>query len=310
MGVARIGSRRSPLAMWQADFVRGRLLRVHPGLEVEVLGIMSEGDRILNAPLASAGGKGLFLKELEEALLAGRVDLAVHSMKDVTVTLPDGLCIAAVCAREDPRDAFVSNRYRSLDKLPEGGVVGSCSLRRQSILRRRYPHLEARNLRGNVNTRLARLDDGDYDALILAAAGLKRLGLSARIRAELSEDRFLPAVGQGALGIECRADDADTRRLVEPWNDAGTRACVDAERAVNRALGGGCHLPVAAHAILDNGELWLRALVGAPRGGGVLEAQGRGAEPRALGEKVARELLDKGAGEMLKDVRANSGQGT
>ncbi|KAA3625872.1 MAG: hydroxymethylbilane synthase, partial [Proteobacteria bacterium] len=278
MNSLKIGTRRSQLALWQARFVRDALARAHAGISVELVEIVSQGDKTLDVPLSKVGGKGLFLKELEEALIDGSVDMAVHSMKDVTVTLPAGLHIPTICVRDDPRDAFVSNRFDSLDEMPPGSVVGSCSLRRQCILRHRYPHLRVENLRGNVNTRLARLDNGEYDALILACAGLKRLDMPHRIRQALDPSVFLPAVGQGAVGIECRIDDHRAGDAVDALRHGESALCVGAERVVNEALEGGCHVPIAAHAVLeDDGGMWLRALVGQPDGSRILFAEGRAA---------------------------------
>lgn len=300
----RIGTRKSQLALWQAEYVRARLLDLDPQLRVELVKMTTEGDRILDRTLALAGGKGLFTKELELALFDGRADLAVHSMKDVTVTLPDGLHIAAICEREDPRDAFVSNRFAALAELPPAGRVGTASLRRQSQLRARFPRLEIIDLRGNVNTRLARLDAGDFDAIILAAAGLKRLGFADRIRGYLAIDDSLPAVGQGAIGIECRVDDPDTNRLVAALNHEPTALCVRAERALNARLAGGCQVPVGGFATLDGGRLRLRGFVGAPDGLRILRAHADGPAnaPEALGAEVAGQLLAQGAQAILDRV--------
>ncbi len=306
MNLIRIGTRQSQLALWQANYVRDRLLESHPGLEVELVGITSQGDKTLDVPLSQVGGKGLFLKELEEALVDGRVDLAVHSMKDVTVTLPDGLHIPVICEREDPRDALVSSGYASLESMPEGAVVGSCSLRRRCILRHRYPQLKVENLRGNVNTRLARLDAGDYDALILACAGLRRLEMPQRIRAALDPSVFLPAVGQGAVGIECRIDAPRVNALIAPLDHADTHLRVRAERIVNEALEGGCHVPLAAHARLSGDSIEIEALVGEPEGGRVLRSTRTGAraDAEAVASEVAEDLLARGAGEILRAVYA------
>lgn len=308
MNPIRIGTRRSQLAMWQAQYVADALTARYAGIEVELVGITSAGDKTLDVPLSKVGGKGLFLKELEEALLDGRVDIAVHSMKDVTVSLPDGLHIPVICERADPRDAFVSNGYDHLDDMPGGARVGSCSLRRQCILRARYPHLVVDNLRGNVNTRLARLDAGDYDALILACAGLERLQMGDRIRAALEPEDSLPAVGQGAVGIECRVDDERTNTLLRPLHHCESAVRVAAERAVNAALEGGCHVPLAAYATLDHESLWLRALVGEPDGSRVLYAEGHGTpdEADSLGARVAADLRAQGAGEILAAVFARA----
>jgi hydroxymethylbilane synthase len=268
----------------------------------------TSGDKFLDAPLSKVGGKGLFVKELEAGLLDGRADLAVHSLKDVPVEFPPGLELAVVMEREDPRDALVSSRYASLDELPAGSRVGSCSLRRQCILRNRFPHLKVDNLRGNVNTRLARLDNGDYDAVILACAGLKRLEMPHRIRQALPDDVFLPAVGQGAVGIECRVDDERVNALLEPLNHEETARCVAAERIVNAALEGGCHVPIAAHAVLDSGVMFLRALVGEPDGTRLLRAGGEADVGHAqdLARRVAEDLLDQGAGDILAGVYARA----
>lgn len=308
MNLIKIGTRASQLALWQAHYVANNLRRIHSGIQVELVEITSQGDKTLDVPLSAVGGKGLFLKELEEALLDDSIDLAVHSMKDVTVTLPDGLHIPIICKRDDPRDAFVSNRYASLKEMPEGAVVGSCSLRRRSILRHHYPHLRVENLRGNVNTRLKRLDDGDYDAIILACAGLKRLDMAERIRTPLDTDVFLPAVGQGAVGIECRINDARVNQLIAPLSHDKTARCVAAERIVNEALDGGCHVPIAAFATIDKNQLALRALVGDPDGGQLLTARGVAEIDKAndLARNVAEQLLEKGAGDILRDVYATA----
>lgn len=306
----RIGTRKSPLALWQAHYVRDALMAAHEGLQVELVEIVSEGDKHLKTPLAKIGGKGLFLKELETALLAGEVDIAVHSMKDVTVELPDGLHISVICEREDPRDAFVSNHYDALEALPEGAKIGTCSLRRKCQLAAQFPHLELIDLRGNVNTRLQRLDDGDFDAIILAAAGLKRLGFDARIRLEIPTTQSLPAVGQEAVCIESRADDAQVNALIAPLNHTLTAQCVQAERAANKMLGGGCHVPVAAYATIDGNKMYLRALVGAVDGTTILRAEQTGTRDTAatLGETAAEELLQQGAGDILKVVYESLGR--
>jgi hydroxymethylbilane synthase len=304
----RIATRRSQLALWQAWYVRDRLLECHPGIGVEIVELVSEGDRTLDVPLSRVGGKGLFLKELEQAILRGDCDIAVHSMKDVTVELPRGLTIATICPREDPRDAFVSNRYGGLGEMPAGAVVGTCSLRRGCQIRAAFPHLEVRNLRGNVNTRLGRLDDGDYDALILAVAGLMRLEFHQRIRECIDTDTVLPAVGQGAVGIECRQDDDEIRQLLAPLADAGATLRVRAERAANAGLGGGCHVPVAVFAEIGNGDMHVRGLVGEPDGSRILRAEARGdpATAEDLGRQVAEQLLAQGGGEILARVYAST----
>ncbi len=308
-GVLRIATRRSPLALWQARWVAERLQALHPGLEVELVGMTTQGDRILDSPLARVGGKGLFVKELEQGLLDGRADLAVHSMKDVPVELPRGLHLPVVCPREDPRDAFVSPRYADLAELPPGARVGTSSLRRQCQLRARRPDLQVLDLRGNVGTRLAKLDRGEYEAVVLAAAGLRRLGLEGRIRRLLAVEESLPAIGQGAIGIECRRGDGRVEGLIAPLDHPETHCCVRAERAVNRRLHGGCQVPLAAHAVLRGGRLELAALVGYPDGSLVLRAcrEGPASDPEALGEAVAEELLARGAGRILEAVLGAAG---
>jgi len=301
----RIGTRKSPLALWQAEFVRDELLKLDSSLTVELVKLTTQGDKMLDTSLAKVGGKGLFIKELEQRLLDGSADLAVHSLKDVTVTLPDGLALVAYCSREDPRDAFVSNQYESLEDLPAGARVGTSSLRRQCQLRARYPQLEIIGLRGNVNTRLAKLDAGEFDAIILATAGLKRLGMSDRIRESISTDVLLPAVGQGVVCIETRNSDRELVDLVVRLNDPATETCVIAERAVNRALEGGCQVPIGAFAeISEDGSLHVRGLVGDPDGNEILTANDSGStgEAEQIGQRVAQALLDKGAGKILEKV--------
>ena len=298
----RIATRKSALALWQAEYVKARLEQAHPGLKVSLVPMVSRGDKLLDAPLAKIGGKGLFVKELETALLENEADIAVHSMKDVPMDFPEGLGLYCICEREDPRDAFVSNTYSSLDALPEGSVVGTSSLRRQAQLLARRPDLKIQFLRGNVNTRLAKLDAGEYDAIILAAAGLIRLGFEARIRASISVDDSLPAGGQGAVGIECRTADAEIHALLAPLHHAETAARVAAERALNKRLNGGCQVPIACYALLEGEQLWLRGLVGQPDGGLLLRAEGRGSDAEALGVQVAEQLLAQGAEAILKAV--------
>jgi hydroxymethylbilane synthase len=302
--VLRIATRQSPLALWQAHYVKQRLETCHAGLRVELVPMVTRGDVILDTPLAKVGGKGLFVKELELALLEGRADIAVHSMKDVPVDFPEGLGLVTICEREDPRDAFVSNHYDSLDALPQGSIVGTSSLRRQCQLAEYRPDLIIRSLRGNVGTRLSKLDNGEYDAIILAVAGLKRLGLESRIKAALSPEQSLPAVGQGAVGIECRLDDTRTHALLAPLNHDETAIRVQAERAMNTRLEGGCQVPIGSYAELTDGELWLRALVGAPDGSQMVRGERRGKPQDAeqLGISLAEELLDNGAREILADV--------
>ncbi len=290
--------------MWQAVFVRDAIMRAHPDLNIELVGITTEGDRTLDVPLASKGGKGLFLKELEQALLEHRIDLAVHSMKDVTVTEPEGLHIPVICERENPCDALVSSRYADLQDLPVGAVVGTCSLRRQAVLRHRFPELEVENLRGNINRRLARLDAGDFDAIILATAGLVRLQMQERIRQIIAPEVMLPAVGQGAVGIQCRLDDDETSRLLSPLDHPATHLRVRAERAVNAELGGGCHVPIGAYAEIQGEQLSLCGLVGRPDGSEVLfaAAEGQLADPEAIGRALAEDLLSQGAQTILQSV--------
>ncbi|KTT55069.1 porphobilinogen deaminase [Pseudomonas oryzihabitans] len=305
----RIATRQSALALWQADYVKARLEAAHPGLRVTLLPMTSRGDKLLDAPLAKIGGKGLFVKELENALLDGSADIAVHSMKDVPMEFPAGLGLYAICEREDPRDAFVSNRYQGLAELPQGSVVGTSSLRRQAQLLALRPDLEIRFLRGNVNTRLAKLDADDYDAIILAAAGLIRLGFAERIREYLTVEDSLPAGGQGAVGIECRTDDAEVHTLLEPLHHFDTERRVAAERALNRRLNGGCQVPIACYAVQEGELLWLRGLVGQPDGGLLLRAEARGPlnDPAGLGVTVAEDLLAQGAQGILDAVYGASG---
>ncbi len=297
----RIATRGSPLALWQAEHVRARLEALHPQLKVSLLTMKTRGDKLLDAPLAKVGGKGLFVKELEAGLLDGRADLAVHSLKDVPVHFPDGLELALVMEREDPRDAFVSNSYDSLSAMPAGSLVGTSSLRRQTQIRGRYPELEVDWLRGNVNTRLAKLDAGDFDAIILAASGLQRLGFSERIRAAIPPEECLPAIGQGVLGIEIRSDDEELRELIAPLAHADTTLRVTAERALNQTLNGGCQVPIAGYAVLEQDQLYLRGLVGEPDGSEILRAEVRGssAEAHELGVELARQLLAQGADRIL-----------
>lgn len=302
----RIATRKSALALWQAEYVKARLEQLHPELSVSLVPMVSRGDKLLDSPLAKIGGKGLFVKELETAMLEGEADLAVHSMKDVPMAFPEGLGLYVICEREDPRDAFVSNRFDSLDSLPEGSVVGTSSLRRQAQLMARRPDLVVRFLRGNVNTRLAKLDAGEYDAIILAAAGLMRLGFEQRIRYAMPPEESLPAGGQGAVGIECRSDDLELQALLAPLNDQDSALRVRAERALNRRLNGGCQVPIACYAERANGQLWLRGLVGDPDGKQLLRADARGDEqdPEALGVAVAEQLLAQGAQAILDAVYA------
>ena len=298
-----IATRRSRLALWQAEHIARRLRESHAGLAVELLPMTTRGDELVDRRLDQAGGKGLFVKELELAMSAGRADLAVHSMKDVPAELPEGFVVAAITAREDPRDALVSVRYGSLDEMPAGAVVGTSSLRRSAQIMERHPRLAVRVLRGNVDTRLAKLDRGEYDAVVLAAAGLVRLGLDRRIRARLSEDESLPAPGQGALGIECLAARRDVRELLAGIADEASTACVRAERAVSRALGGSCTLPLAAYARFSGGRISLRALVASPDGARVVRAGAEGDDPEAVGTAAADALRAQGAEELLRTAQ-------
>jgi hydroxymethylbilane synthase len=303
--ILRIATRKSPLALWQAEHVAAALRHLYPGLVVEIRGMTTRGDKILDAPLAKVGGKGLFVKELEQGMLAGSADIAVHSMKDVPVDFPDGLHLPTILEREDPRDAFVSNRFDGLADLPQGARVGTSSLRRQCQILERRPDLRIEPLRGNVNTRLARLDAGDYEAIILAAAGLKRLGFDARIRTVLPTTESLPAIGQGAIGIECRTGDTRTNALIAPLHHPDTAQRVLAERAMNHRLQGGCQVPIAGHATLDGNRLHLSGLVGDPSGSRTLrtQAEGERADAEAIGAAVADALLDQGAGAILHALR-------
>ncbi|WP_044873179.1 hydroxymethylbilane synthase [Pseudomonas sp. LFM046] len=305
----RIATRKSALALWQAEHVKARLEDAHPGIKVSLVPMVSKGDKLLDAPLAKIGGKGLFVKELETALLENEADIAVHSMKDVPMDFPEGLGLYCICEREDPRDAFVSNRFDSLDALPAGSVVGTSSLRRQAQLLARRPDLKIQFLRGNVNTRLAKLDAGEYDAIILAAAGLIRLGFEDRIRSSISVEDSLPAGGQGAVGIECRTADSEIHALLAPLHHEATALRVTAERALNKHLNGGCQVPIACYAVIEGDQLWLRGLVGQPDGGALLRAEARAAlaDAEALGVKVADELLEQGAGDILKAIYGEAG---
>ncbi len=308
MKILRLGTRKSQLALWQAHYVRDALTRHHPDLRVELVTMTTEGDRILDRSLAQVGGKGLFIKELEQGLLENRIDIAVHSMKDVTATLPHGLHLSVVCEREDPRDAFISNNCATLGALPRGARVGTSSLRRQCQLREAYPHFEIVTLRGNVNTRLAKLDAGEFDAILLAVAGIKRLGMEARIRERLDPSVSLPAVGQGAVCIECREDDAATNELLAPLNHRETQICVAAERSMNAHLEGGCQVPIGGYAELHGTDLHLRGMVGEPDGSRLLRAEIRGPATQAeqLGAQLAQQLLAQGARHILDKVYARA----
>ncbi|MBM3104927.1 hydroxymethylbilane synthase [Pseudomonas sp. V1] len=305
----RIATRKSALALWQAEYVKARLEQAHPGLLVTLVPMVSRGDKLLDSPLSKIGGKGLFVKELETALLENQADIAVHSMKDVPMDFPEGLGLYCICEREDPRDAFVSNTFKGLDELPAASVVGTSSLRRQAQLLARRPDLQIRFLRGNVNTRLAKLDAGEYDAIILAAAGLIRLGFEDRITSGISVDDSLPAGGQGAVGIECRSVDSEIHALLAPLHHQDTADRVVAERALNKHLNGGCQVPIACYAVLEGDQLWLRGLVGEPSGGKLLTAEARAPRSHAqtLGVQVAEDLLKQGAEDILKAVYGEAG---
>ncbi|RDF00543.1 hydroxymethylbilane synthase [Aggregatibacter aphrophilus] len=300
----KIATRQSPLALWQANYVKDSLQQLYPDLTVELVLMVTKGDVILDSPLAKIGGKGLFVKELENALLNKEADIAVHSMKDVPMQFPEGLGLAVICKREDPRDAFVSNSYRTFSELPQGAVVGTSSLRRQCQLKALRPDLDIRSLRGNVGTRLSKLDNGDYDAIILASAGLIRLGLADRIASFIEVEQSLPAAGQGAVGIECRTDDVQVKQLLAPLADAETTCCVLAERAMNNRLQGGCQVPIGGYAVLQQGQLYLRALVGDVDGSQIIRAEGKSAVENAdvLGVQIAEQLLAQGADKILQSI--------
>ncbi len=301
----RIATRNSPLALWQAEHVRQRLIATHKTIKIELVGMTTEGDRFLAAPLLVAGGKGLFIKELEQALLDHTADIAVHSMKDVTLELPDKLALPVIMARADTRDALISNHYATLNEVPDDAVIGTSSLRRQSQLRALRPGRVLKDLRGNVGTRLSKLDRREYDAIVLAAAGLQRLGLSDRIRQLIPADQLLPAIGQGAIGIECRAGDAWVDELIAPLNDPATALCVKAERALNRGLDGGCRLPIAGRAIIKQDQVHLTGLVARADGSELIKAERRGAlrAAEATGAALAETLLARGADRILGELR-------
>ena len=305
--IIKIATRQSPLALWQAEYVAERLQQAHPGIKTELVKMVTKGDKILDAPLAKIGGKGLFVKELEQGMLEGIADIAVHSMKDVPVEFPEGLHLAVILPREDPCDAFVSNHYASLEDLPANAKIGTSSLRRQCQIAEHHPDKQILSLRGNVNTRLAKLDAGDYDAIILAAAGLKRLGFAERITQQLDSSVSLPAIGQGAVGIECRIDDPEINQLLAPLQDEQSTIRLRAERAMNERLNGGCQVPIAGFAELqDGGKLFMRGLVGKPDGSVIYRAEKTGTIEQAeeIGRAVADELLASGAGDVLKELYA------
>ena len=303
----RIATRQSPLALWQAEFVKAELEKYHPELTVELIPMVTRGDKILDTPLAKIGGKGLFVKELEHAMLEKTADIAVHSMKDVPMEFPEGLGLSVICDREDPRDAFVSNTYQSIDELPHGAKVGTCSLRRQCQLMAKRPDIEILDLRGNVGTRLSKLDEGQYDAIILASAGLKRLGLADRIAHEIETDWMLPAGGQGAVGIECRISDERIVNYLAPLNHPTTAYRVKAERAVNNHLQGGCQVPIGVYSTISSDQITIKALVGRTDGSEIIQdtIKGHIDNAEALGVELAERLLQAGAGEILKAVGAH-----
>lgn len=305
MKLLKIATRQSPLALWQAEFVKAELEKYHEGLKVELVKMVSKGDKLLDSPLSKIGGKGLFVKELEHALLTGEADIAVHSMKDVPMAFPEGLRLGPICAREKPYDAFVSNTYNSLADLPEGAVLGTSSLRRQCQIKEKFPTLDVQWLRGNVNTRLQKLDDGLFDAIILAEAGLIRLEMPERVKQSISDATSLPACGQGAVGIELRENDAEVEALISVLNHSQTAIRVGAERAMNTRLNGGCQVPIAGFAEIDGDQLYLRGLVGSEDGQTMLRAEARApiADFEALGVQVADALLAQGADEILDAIK-------
>ncbi len=300
----RIATRKSPLALWQAEHVKSRLMKAHDGLNVELVTFTTKGDRILDTPLAKIGGKGLFVKELETAILNGDADIAAHSIKDVPMEFPEGLFLSTILEREEPCDAFVSNKIDSVQKLPIGATIGTCSLRRKSQLLSKRPDLKIKDLRGNVNSRLKKLDDGNYDAIILACAGLIRLDMADRIKQRISSSWILPAVGQGAVGLEAREGDEEILELISVLNHKDTADRVTAERALNKGLDGGCQVPIASYAMLDGDTLHLQALVGEPDGSLIVQGDvsGHRSEGVQLGEKLAEDLLSRGAKEILEKL--------
>ncbi len=300
----RIATRKSPLALWQAEEVSRQLRILYPDIKIELIKIVSKGDKILDAPLAKVGGKGLFVKELEQSMLDGESDIAVHSMKDVPMAFPEGLHLPIIMEREDPRDAFVSNTYNSLEDLPENARIGSSSLRRQLQIKEVMPNAQMLNLRGNVNSRLQKLDNGDYDAIILATAGLLRLEFEDRIKTRITPEQSLPSVGQGAVGIECRVGDTEIESLIAPLNHPHTHTRLSAERAMNNRLNGGCQVPIAGFALLENNQIFLRGLVGRPDGSEVVrgEIKGPAEQAEALGKQLAEQLLNDGADVILREM--------
>ncbi len=304
MKILKIATRKSPLALWQAEHVKNKLIQAHSGLSVELVSMQTEGDRFLDAPLIAVGGKGLFIKELEQALLDGRADIAVHSMKDVTIDLPDELALPVIMEREDPRDVFISNTYEKIEDLPAAAVLGTSSLRRQSQVKALHPEIVLKDLRGNVGTRLGKLDAGEYDAIMLAAAGIIRLGLGERITQLIPPSVLLPAIGQGAIGIECRADDDVVHELISPLNHQETTLCVQAERAFSRRLFGGCQLPIAGQATVIGDEIELVGLIARVDGSEVIksEQKGHAADIENIGTALAETLLGRGGDVILKEL--------
>ena len=300
----RIATRKSPLALWQANFVKQQLMTIHRDLTVELIPMVTKGDVLLDSPLSKIGGKGLFVKQLEQAIIDNKADIAVHSIKDIPAQFPTGLTLATICQRDDVRDAFISNQYQCLDDLPDGAIIGTSSLRRQCQLRAKYPHLIIKDLRGNVGTRLAKLDNQEYDGIILAAVGLKRLELQERIKQYIDTDLILPAVGQGAVGIETRINDETILQLLAPLDDKNSRICIQAERAMNQALQGGCQVPIACQSLFTNNLLTLTGLVGSLDGSTIIKVRVTGAaiEAESLGEKLAAKLLAKGADKILAEL--------
>lgn len=300
--IIRIATRQSPLALWQAEHVAALLVKAFPRIKTELVKMVTRGDKVLDAPLAKIGGKGLFVKELEQGMLEGSADIAVHSMKDVPIEFPEGLHLSAILVREDPTDAFVSNMYATLNELPANAKIGTSSLRRECQLKEQFPYAEVMPLRGNVNTRLAKLDAGHYDAIILASAGLKRLAMTDRIAQSLDANISLPAVGQGAIGIECRVDDAEINTMLRVLHDAETGLCVTAERAMNKRLNGGCQVPIAGFAQLIEGQIFMRGLVGNPDGSVLYRAESSGDsdQAEAIGIQIAEDLLAQGADKLLQ----------
>ncbi|WP_202112990.1 hydroxymethylbilane synthase [Gilliamella sp. Lep-s21] len=300
----RIATRKSPLALWQAKFVKQQLLAAHPNLTVELIPMVTKGDILLDSPLSKIGGKGLFVKQLEQAILNNEADIAVHSIKDIPTEFPKGLILATICKRGDVRDAFISNKYSSIDELPDNAVIGTSSLRRQCQLRAKYPHLQIKDLRGNIGTRLAKLDNQEYDAIILASVGLKRLKLENRIKQYIDTDLILPAVGQGAIGIETRTDDKKILEILSVLDDKDSRICIQAERAMNKALQGGCQVPIACYSQLCNDILTLQGFVGRVDGMQIIKAQlqGPASQAKQLGHNLAIQLLNQGADKILQEL--------